>query len=188
MFTYALMEALHRGDTNGNGKIEVSELAAHIEKRVPELFAELKQSGWVVKGLSVAPVRGVRRGRQARPRISARREGFRTRRAAALGCRPTNIISAASLARWTGFAGKSCNATTGDSRAAWGQVHANCRPADAVSGLRSRTGYRLGVQPLKPPQPGIDPSRPNVPGTKRQMLTTTSIKEAFPFAYGGDYA
>ncbi len=24
----------------------------------------------------------------------------------------------------------------------------------AVSGLRSRTGYRLGVQPLKPPQPG----------------------------------
>ncbi len=42
MFTYALMEALHQGDTNGNGKIEVTELAAHVEKRVPELFAELK--------------------------------------------------------------------------------------------------------------------------------------------------
>ncbi len=56
VFTYALMEALHKGDTNNNGKIEVSELAAHIEKRVPELFAELKQSGWVVKGLAAAPV------------------------------------------------------------------------------------------------------------------------------------
>ena len=57
VFTYALMEALHKGDTNNNGKIEVSELAAHIEKRVPQLFAELKQSGWVVKGLAAAPLR-----------------------------------------------------------------------------------------------------------------------------------
>ena len=57
VFTYALMEALHEADTNNNGKIEVSELAAHIEKRVPELFAELKQSGWVVKGLTVALLR-----------------------------------------------------------------------------------------------------------------------------------
>ncbi len=57
MFTYALMETLHKGDTNNNGKIEVTELAAHIEKRVPELFAELKQSGWVVKGLAAAPIR-----------------------------------------------------------------------------------------------------------------------------------
>ena len=57
VFTSALMEALHKGDTNSNGKIEVTELAAHIEKRVPELFAELKQSGWVVKGLSAPPVR-----------------------------------------------------------------------------------------------------------------------------------
>jgi uncharacterized caspase-like protein len=54
VFTYALMEALHLGDTNNNGKIEVTELAAHVEKRVPELFAELKQDGWVVKGLATA--------------------------------------------------------------------------------------------------------------------------------------
>jgi hypothetical protein len=47
----------HLGDTNNNGKIEVSELAAHVKKRVPQLFAELKQSGWVVKGLAAAPVR-----------------------------------------------------------------------------------------------------------------------------------
>jgi hypothetical protein len=56
VFTYALMEALHQGDTNNNGKIKVTELAAHVEKRVPELFAELKQSGWVVKGLAAGPV------------------------------------------------------------------------------------------------------------------------------------
>jgi WD40 repeat protein len=54
VFTYALIEALHKGDTNNNGKIEVTELAAHVERRVPELFAELKQNGWVVKGLAAA--------------------------------------------------------------------------------------------------------------------------------------
>ena len=54
VFTYALMEALRLGDANGNGKIEVSELAAYVEKRVPELFAELKRSKWVVKGPAAA--------------------------------------------------------------------------------------------------------------------------------------
>jgi uncharacterized caspase-like protein len=58
VFSYALMEALHRGDTNDNGKIEVTELAAYVERRVPELFAELKQSGWVVKGATGAVTRG----------------------------------------------------------------------------------------------------------------------------------
>jgi len=58
VFTYALIEALHKGDTNNNGKIEVTELAAHVERRVPELFAELKANGWVVKGVTVAAARG----------------------------------------------------------------------------------------------------------------------------------
>ncbi len=35
VFTYALLEALHMGDTNNNGKIELTELVAHVEKRVP---------------------------------------------------------------------------------------------------------------------------------------------------------
>jgi hypothetical protein len=52
------MEALHKGDTNNNGKIEVSELAAYVERRVPELFAELKANGWVVKGVTEAAARG----------------------------------------------------------------------------------------------------------------------------------
>jgi WD40 repeat protein len=59
VFTYALMEALHKGDTNHNGKIEVTELAAHVERRVPELFAELKGNGWVVKGVTATAVRGI---------------------------------------------------------------------------------------------------------------------------------
>ena len=59
VFTYALVEALHKGDTNKNGKIEVTELAAYVERRVPELFAELKANGWVVKGMTVAVARGV---------------------------------------------------------------------------------------------------------------------------------
>jgi hypothetical protein len=35
-------------------EIGPTELAAHVEKRVPELFGELKQNGWVVKGVAVA--------------------------------------------------------------------------------------------------------------------------------------
>ncbi len=58
VFTYAVMEALHKGDTNGNGKIELTELAAYVEKRVPELFAELGARGGAVKGMTVAVTRG----------------------------------------------------------------------------------------------------------------------------------
>jgi WD40 repeat protein len=59
VFTYALMEAFHKGDTNANGTIEVTELAAYVERRVPEIFAELKAKGWVVKGVAMAAPRGV---------------------------------------------------------------------------------------------------------------------------------
>ena len=66
VFTYALMEALHKGDTNGNGKIELTELAAHVQKRVPELVAELGESGGVVKGAAVIAMRrGGEDGRQS---------------------------------------------------------------------------------------------------------------------------
>ena len=65
VFTYAVMEALHKADTNGNGRIEVTELAAHVEKRVPELFAELKANGWVVKGMAAVTTRGARGDTQA---------------------------------------------------------------------------------------------------------------------------
>ena len=41
MFTYALLDALINGDTNNNGQIELSELAAHIQVLAPRLSREL---------------------------------------------------------------------------------------------------------------------------------------------------
>jgi hypothetical protein len=35
VFTYAALHALHHGDTSGNGVIEVSELVAYMQDRVP---------------------------------------------------------------------------------------------------------------------------------------------------------
>jgi hypothetical protein len=53
VFTYAAMEALWRGDSSGNGTIEVSELVAHVQSRVPQLSAELEG-----RGISLVMVRG----------------------------------------------------------------------------------------------------------------------------------
>ncbi len=65
VFTYALMEALHKGDTNNNGKIELTELVAHVQKRVPELVTELDEHGGVVKGAAVIAMRGAEGARQS---------------------------------------------------------------------------------------------------------------------------
>ena len=65
VFTYALMEALHKGDTNNNGKIELTELAAHVQRRVPELVAELGERGGVVKGAAVVAMRGAEGDKQS---------------------------------------------------------------------------------------------------------------------------
>jgi WD40 repeat protein len=65
VFTYALMEALHRGDSNNNGTIELTELAAHVQKRVPELVAELAGRGGVVKGAVVIAMRGAEGDKQS---------------------------------------------------------------------------------------------------------------------------
>ena len=44
VFTYAFLEGVGGADTNGNGLIEVTELAAYIDQKVPELsFAAFKQ-------------------------------------------------------------------------------------------------------------------------------------------------
>ena len=42
VFTWALLDALKNGDSNGNGTIELSELAAHVQAKVPTLSTELK--------------------------------------------------------------------------------------------------------------------------------------------------
>lgn len=42
IFTWALLDALKNGDTNGNGVIELSELVAHVQAEVPRRAAELR--------------------------------------------------------------------------------------------------------------------------------------------------
>jgi WD40 repeat protein len=64
VFTYALMEALRLGDANNNGRIEVTELAAHVARRVPELAAEVDKHG-VVKGVAVTAMRGASGDKQS---------------------------------------------------------------------------------------------------------------------------
>lgn len=45
VFTWALLDALRNGDTNGNGLIELSEIVAHVQTRVPQLSEELGGMG-----------------------------------------------------------------------------------------------------------------------------------------------
>ena len=40
VFTYAVLDALGAADTNGNGTIEVTELASFVDQKVPELSYE----------------------------------------------------------------------------------------------------------------------------------------------------
>ncbi len=59
------MEALHKGDSNNNGRIELTELAAHVQKRVPELVAELGENGGTIKGAAVIAMRGAEGDKQS---------------------------------------------------------------------------------------------------------------------------
>jgi uncharacterized caspase-like protein len=45
VFTWALIEALHNGDANGNGVIELSELATYVQNAVPRISKELDGTG-----------------------------------------------------------------------------------------------------------------------------------------------
>jgi len=68
IFTWALLEALHNGDTNGNGKIELSELVAYVQSEVPKLAAKY---GGTARAETATP----RREGQA-PRFGSRGEDF----------------------------------------------------------------------------------------------------------------
>ena len=48
MFTWALLDALRNGDTNGDGIIQLSELVAHVQKTVPGVAAKLGGFGHTV--------------------------------------------------------------------------------------------------------------------------------------------
>jgi hypothetical protein len=45
VFTWALIDALYHGDTNGDGVIELSELVAHVQDAVPKISDELHGRG-----------------------------------------------------------------------------------------------------------------------------------------------
>src|SRR5262249_23712903 len=45
IFTWALLDALRNGDTNGNGKIELSELVTYVQNAVPKLAAKYGGTG-----------------------------------------------------------------------------------------------------------------------------------------------
>jgi WD40 repeat protein len=45
VFTWALIDALYHGDSNGDGLIELSELAAHVQSAVPKISGELNGLG-----------------------------------------------------------------------------------------------------------------------------------------------
>jgi WD40 repeat protein len=45
VFTWALLDALRKGDANGNGTIELSELVRHVQSMVPKIAADLGGAG-----------------------------------------------------------------------------------------------------------------------------------------------
>ena len=66
VFTWAVLDALRNGDTNGNGLIELSELVRHVQSVVPKVAA------------GVVPGRNSRAGaRQAGGTVRVAGRGFR---------------------------------------------------------------------------------------------------------------
>jgi hypothetical protein len=57
VFTFALLESLRKGDTNGDGVLSLSELVAYVQGRVPKLAAEFGGAGRASIG-AAEPVKG----------------------------------------------------------------------------------------------------------------------------------
>jgi len=64
VFTFALLDALHNGDSSGNGLIELSELVTHVQGLVPQLSAELS-GGAAEKGVAMIAMRGFKDDKQS---------------------------------------------------------------------------------------------------------------------------
>jgi len=86
VFTYALLDALVNGDTNNDGKIELSELTAHIQTLAPKLSRELrggrgpavaqKQASRAAIALGDAPIASRYADYRQKPRLGSRGEDF----------------------------------------------------------------------------------------------------------------
>jgi WD40 repeat protein/uncharacterized caspase-like protein len=70
VFTWALLDALKKGDRNGNGYIELSELVAHVQEKVPKIAAMLNG-----RGRAAVAARGSTDDRQS-ARFGSRGENF----------------------------------------------------------------------------------------------------------------
>jgi hypothetical protein len=68
VFTWAVLDALRKGDTNGNGTIELSELVAHVQSAVPAAAA-------TVRGRGLAVISAPERSKQS-ARFGSRGEDF----------------------------------------------------------------------------------------------------------------
>ena len=68
IFTWALLDALKKGDSNTNGKIELSELVAHVQSEVPKITA---QYGGVGRTETATPKRN-----EQTARLGSRGENF----------------------------------------------------------------------------------------------------------------
>jgi hypothetical protein len=58
VFTWALIDGLRNGDSNGNGTIELSELVAHVQNLVPKLSAEVGGRGHATIAVQETPSDG----------------------------------------------------------------------------------------------------------------------------------
>jgi hypothetical protein len=73
--TYAVLDALRKGNADNNGNIELSELVAHVQLLVPKLAAEIGGVGGTLSG--VKGVTTINRGTPAPTDQQAARYGSR---------------------------------------------------------------------------------------------------------------
>jgi hypothetical protein len=70
-FTWAVLDALRKGDSNGNGLIELSELVAHVQDAVPKIAARKGLRG--LTALSAADKQSARFGSRGEDFVLAKR-------------------------------------------------------------------------------------------------------------------
>ena len=75
VFTWSLLDGLHRGDRNGNGTIELSELVAYVQDMVPKIAARLNGTGRAVMAVrgSVGDTQSARFGSHREDFVLAKR-------------------------------------------------------------------------------------------------------------------
>ena len=82
VFTWALLDALRNGDTNGNGLVELGELVAHVQAAVPKISAAMRVTAgrsYEARAALTTPTSdgaGASAGRRQSARFGSRGEDF----------------------------------------------------------------------------------------------------------------